>query len=245
MRQLLLALPLALALPTAVRADEAADLRDRVLKAAAKDPAEIQKFKIFTLKAKGTSRVTGAALPANFELVAVYPSKLKATWEFGEGAGKNFVTIAAADDRGWRRGSNFPVADLSAEELNDFRSDVYAVFASTLLTLTEKETKVTLGERSKVGDDPVVSLKLSRRPYPEVTLSFDEKTLLLRKMAYRSRENGVVMLKEMVYSNHKPNGGLILPTTQTTYVKGQEVYTWKEMTFEFPDKLDGKTFDRP
>lgn len=245
MRHLLLALPLALVLPTAARPDEAADLRDRVLKAAAGDPADIQKFKLYTLQARGTSKVTGEALPANFELVAVYPSKLKAAWEFGEGAGKNLVTICAADDRGWRRGNNFPVADLSAEELNDFRSDVYAVFASTLLTLTEKETKVTLGERSKVGPDPVVSLKLTRRPYPEVTLSFDEKTLLLRKMAYRSRENGVVTLKEMVYSNHKPTGGLMLPTTQSTYVRGQEVYTWKEMTFTFPDRLDAKTFERP
>jgi hypothetical protein len=245
MPRLLLALPLALVLPTAARPDEAADLKDRVLKAAARDPAGIQKFKLFTLKAKGKSRVTGTETPADFDLAAVYPGKLKATWEFGAGAGKQFVTMCASDDRGWRQGTNFPPTDLSVEELNDFRSDAYGLFASTLLPLTEKETKVSLGGRAKVGEDPVVSLKLVRRPYPEVTLSFDEKTLLLRKMGYRSRENGRLMLKEMVYSNHQTVGGLALPATQTTYVDGGEKFTWTEMTFAFPDNLNIKTFEKP
>lgn len=245
MPRLLLALPLALAVATPARPDEAADLKDRVLKAAARDPADIQKFKLFTLKAKGTSRASGEPLPAGFELAAVYPGKLKATWAFGEGAGKQVVTICATDDRGWRRGTNFPAADLGTEELNDFRSDAFAVFTSTLLPLAEKDTKVLPGGRSKVGADPVVGLKVVRRPYPEVTLYFDENTLLLRKMSYRSRENGIILQKEMVYGGHKPTSGLVLPTTQTTSVNGREVYTWTEMTFEFPDKLDGKTFDKP
>jgi hypothetical protein len=249
MRRLLLAIPFALVLPAAARPDEASDLRDRVLKAAAKEPADIQKFKLFTLRARGTSRVGGVdPVPTAFEVVAVYPGKLKATWEVGEGANKQVVTRCASDDRGWTRGNTFPSADLPAEELNDLRNDAYAVFASTLVTLTEKETTVSLGERSKVGPDAVVALKLTRRPYPEVTLCFDEKTHLLRKMSYRSRQNGVMLLKEMVYGGHKQVGGLTLPTTQTTYVTRvarEEVYKWDEMTFEFPDKLDGKTFDKP
>lgn len=246
MRRLLLALPFALVFPVAARSDEASDLRDRVLKAAAKEPADLQKFKLFTLKAKGTSRVAGGKpVPTAFDVVAVYPGKLKATLDVGEGANRYVVTRCASDDRGWTRGNNFPPIDLATEDLNDFRSDAYAVFASTLLTLTEKETTVSMGERSKVGPDPVVSLKLSRRPYPEVTLFFDEKSHVLRKMSYRSRQNGVMLLKEMVYAEHKQVGGLMLPTKQTTFVPGKEVYKWDEMTFEFPDKLDGNTFDKP
>src|SRR5262249_7786251 len=135
--------------------------------------------------------------------------------------------------------------DLSVEELNDFRTDVYGVFASNLLTLTEPETKLSLGPRTKVGNDPVVGLKLSRRPYPEVTLLFDEKTSVLRKMSYRGRENGIVLSKEMIFGGHKEIGGLTLPTTQTMFIQQKEVYTWTEMNFGFPDKLDDKTFDKP
>ena len=246
MRQLLFAIPLTLLFPTAARSDEAADLKDRVLKAAAKDPADILKFKLYTLKAKGTSRVPTAdkPLPTTFELAAVYPGKLKATWNVGEGEFKHIVTRCASDDRGWQSGNSFPTSELSTEDLNDLRTDMYGVFCSTLLTLTEKETRVTLGERAKVGVDSVVSLKLSRRPYPDVTLYFDEKSHLLRKMAYRSRQAGLTKSREFVYDGHKLVGGLMLPTTQTTYVDRKEAYKWDEMTFEFPDKLDGRTFER-
>jgi len=245
MRRFLLALPLTLLAVSPARPDEVTELRDRVLQAVAKDPAEIQKFKIYTMKAKGISKLSAEPTEATFELAAVYPSKLKGTWEFGGGANKKFVTICAADDKGWRHGTDFPVADLTIEELNDFRTDVYGVFSSTLLTLTEPETKLSLAGRSKVGTDSVVGLKLTRRPFPPITLLFDEKTYLLRKMMYRGRENGVLMTKEMIYGGHKPDGGLNLPTTQTTTVDGKEVYSWTQMKFEFPDKLDGKTFEKP
>jgi hypothetical protein len=243
--RLVLALPFAFLVTASARPDEVTELRDRVLHAAAKDPADIQKFKIYTMKAKGTSRLSAEPTAATFDLAVVYPSKLKGTWEFGGSQNKHSVTICASDDKGWRVGSNFPITDLSIEELNDFRTDVYGVFSSTLLTLTEPETKLSLAGRSKVGGDSVVGLQLTRRPFPQITLMFDEKTYLLRKMSYRGRENGVLMTKEMVYGGHKPVGGLTLPTTQTTAVDGKEVYTWTEMTFDFPDKLDHKTFDKP
>jgi hypothetical protein len=245
MRRLLLALPVALLLPAPARPDEVTELRDRVLHAAAQAPADINKFKLFRMKAKGTSKLSAEPTAATFDLAAVYPGKLKATWEFGGGENKQFVTVCGSDDKGWRHGTNFPATDLTLEELNDFRTDVYGVFCSTLLTLTEPDTKLALTGHSKVGSDPVIGLRLSRRPYPAITLMFDEKTLLLRRMSYRGRENGVLMTKDMTYGGHKAVGGLTLPTTQTTAVDGKEVYTWIEMTFEFPDKIDGKTFDKP
>jgi len=64
-------------------------------------------------------------------------------------------------------------------------------------------------------------------------------------LALATKENGVVMTKEMVYGGHKEAGGLTLPTSQTTIVQGKEVYTWTEMTYGFPDKMDGKTFEKP
>jgi hypothetical protein len=245
MPRLLLTLLFLLAVPAVAHPDEVTDLRDRVLKAAAKDPADVQKFKAFTLKAKGTSLLGPEPAVGTFELVAVYPGKLKVSWAFGSGDTKTAVSVCANDDKGWRSQSGAPARDMTIEELNDLRTDTYGVFASTLLTLTEPETKLAPGGRSKVGGAPVVGLKLSRRPFPEVTLYFDEKTYLLRKMTYRGRENGVVVSKEMVFGGYKEVGGLMLPTTQSTSAEGKEAYNLAEMQFTFPDRLDLRTFDKP
>jgi hypothetical protein len=244
MRTLLVAASLTL-LVRAAWADEVTDLRDHVLKAAAKNPADIEKYRIFTLKCKGTSKLGDEPLDSTFELVGVYSGKLKATWKIGGGANTTEVTICANDDRGWRKALGFTPIDLPIDDLNDFRADAFAVWASTLITLTHPDTKLSLAGTSKVGGTAVVGLKLTRRPYPEVTLYFDEKTYLLRKMSYRSRENGVVLAKEMIYGGHKEVNGLMLPTTQSINVQGREVYVWSQMEFGFPDKLDGKTFDKP
>jgi hypothetical protein len=234
-----------LLVPAAARPDDVTDLRDLVLKAAAKDPADIQKFKAFTLKAKGTSLLGPEPAAGSFELVAVYPGKLKVSWVFGSGDAKTAVSVCASDDKGWRSQTGVATRDMTVEELNDLRTDTYGVFASTLLALTEPETKLSAGGQSKVGGDPVVGLKLSRRPFPEVTLYFDEKTYLLRKMAYRGRENGVVVSKEMIFGGHKEVGGLMLPTTQSTRAQGEEKYSLAEIQFSFPDRLDLHMFEKP
>jgi hypothetical protein len=226
------------------RADDATDLRDRAMKAHAKDPADLKKFRTHTLKAKGESRLTPEPAPATFELAAVWPGQLRARWEFGTGAMKNTLTLCGSDDRGWKAGS-FPTVEMNIEEMNDFKSDAYALWVSTLSTLSDAETKLAPAARSKVNDAPVLGLKVSRRPWPDVTLYFDEKTSLLRKMSYRSRDAGVFMNKEFVYDGYKESAGLQLPTKQSTIVQRREVYRWTEMEYAFPDKIDPKTFEKP
>ena len=70
------------------------------------------------------------------------------------------MSVCASDDKGWRSQTGVATRDMTVEELNDLRTDTYGVFASTLLALTEPETKLSAGGRSKVGGDPVVGLKL-------------------------------------------------------------------------------------
>jgi hypothetical protein len=246
MRHLLFALSLAIALPAAARPDEVSDLKDKALKAAAKDPADLKKFRSHTLKARGISRLSPEPTAATFELAAVWPGQFRATWEFGPpGGAKNGITLIASDDKGWEKQIGLATADLSVEKLNDLRSDAYAYWVSTLTTLNDAETRLSAGGTSKVGDDAVVGLKVSRRAYPDVVLYFDEKSGVLRKMTYRSRDAGVTSNKEMIYEGHKEAHGLTLPTRQTTLVQGREIYSWVAMEYGFPEKLDPKTFEKP
>src|SRR5262249_30927097 len=245
MRRILLVLPVILAAPLAARGDDAADLRDRVIKAHAKDPEDLKKLRTYTLKAKGVSKINPDPQPATHEIVAVWPGKMRAIWEFGTGPAKNSLTLCVSDDRGWKRLTTAGTFDLTVEELNDFRADAYAFWVGTLTTLSDPETTITLAPKSKVGADPVLGLKLVRKPWPEVTLYFDEKTSLLRKMSYQSRDAGVITPKEMTYDGHKEFGGVMLPTRQTTTVRGRLIYEWTEMNYTFPDKVDAKTFEKP
>jgi hypothetical protein len=245
MRRLFVILPIALLAPAPARPDDATDLRDRVVKAIAKDPADLKKLRVHTVKAKGEFKTGSTVLPATFEMAAVYPGHMRLTWEFGDGPTKSSVTLCGADDRGWKRGTAFPPTDMTVEEVNDFRSDAYAIWVATLTTLEERDNKLSTAGRGRVGSVPVVGLKVARRPWPEVTLWFDEKTGLLRKMAYRSREAGATLSKEMIYDAHKEVSGLLVPTKQTNLVQGRDVYVWTELEYAFPEKIDPKLFARP
>jgi len=245
MRRLLLILPFALALAPVIRADEASDILDRALKAHAKDPADLKKFRVHTMKAKGLSKHGPKPEAATWEVAAVWPGEMRLTWEFGVGDRKSTYTVAMSGDRGWIGGPGSPAEDLGIEKFNDVRTDAYALWVATLTTLKDAETKLAAAGRAKVDEVPVVGLKVSRRPWPDITLYFDEKSGLLRKMAYRSRENGVFMNKEFVYDGHKDIGGLVVPTKERMSIQGREVAEWTEVEYAFPDKLDPKIFDKP
>jgi hypothetical protein len=245
MRRLFFVLPFTLLAPAPARPDEATDLRDRVIKAHAKDPADLKKFRVHTVKAKGDFKGGSEPVAATFEMAAVYPGRMKLTWEFGTGAMKNVATLCGTDDQGWRTGSNFAAANLTVEEVNDFRADAYAIWVATLITLDDKDTKLSPAGRIRVGSSAVVGLKVARRPWPEVTLWFDEKTGLLRKVAYRSREAGATLSKEMTYDGHKEVSGLMVPTKHTVSIQGREVYNWKDMEYTFPDRIDPEVFAKP
>jgi hypothetical protein len=244
MRRLLLILPLTLLVPAA-RADDVTDLRDRVLKAQAKDPADLKKFRTFRMKAKGVSKLAPEPLPGTFEMAAVYPSHMRLTWEFGTGPMKNSVTLCGADDRGWKAVPAFQPTEMSVEEVNDFRADAYAIWVSTLVTLDDRNNKLSAAGRDKVDSAPVVGLKVSRRPWPEVTLWFGEKSGLLRKAAYQSREAGALLSKELIYDGHKDVGGLMVPTKHTMRVNHRDVYLWTDMEYAFPDRIDPAEFAKP
>lgn len=245
MRPLLLVLSFALVLTPAVRADEATDLRDRALKAFAKDSSDIKKMRVHTLKAKGTMKIANEPMPAMFEESAVWPGQVRFFWEWGTGATKNSVTLGGVDDRGWRKIGTAPAMDLSIEEQNDLRADAYAMWVATLSTLSETDSNLAVATPTKINGGPAFGIKVTRRSFPDVTLYFDEKTGLLRKMAYRSREAGVTLNKELIYDGHKQIKGLMLPTKQTIVIQGKEAFVWGELNYEFPEKIDAKTFERP
>ena len=243
MRRLLWAVPILMFAPTA-QADEAADLAARVLKACAADPADLKKLRTYTSKAKGTALLGRETSTASYEIRAVWPGQFFIHFNFGDKSKKQ-VVMAVSEDRGWQRNGEFPAADLGIEDKNDFRTDVYSTWVYRLVTLTEEGTKLELAPPAKINGEPVVGLVVARRPWPPVTLYFDEKTALLRRAIIKSRELGLVTTKQLTFDAHKSIGGVMLPTKQITVVEGREMFNWTEIEYTFPDKIDPKVFEKP
>lgn len=245
MRRVLPALVFAFLVPTVAFSDDASDLRDKVLKAAAKDPADLKKLRIHTVKATGISKTTGEPVPATLEIAASWPGQMRLAFEFNAGAMKTGVTLCGSNDRGWRKVMNTPTEDLSIEQLNDVRTDAYAIWVATLTTLGDGDTKLAIANKIKLDSDNLVGLKVTRRPWPEITLYFDGKSSLLRKMSYRGRESGATLAKDIVFDGHKEVNGLMLPTRQSTSIEGKEIFAWATLEYTFPEKLDAKLFEKP
>lgn len=244
MRRLLWAVPILMFAPAA-HADEAADLAARVLKACAADPADLKKLRTYTSKAKGTAVYGRDVLPASYDIRAIWPGQFSIYFEFDDKGTKKTITKAVSEDRGWQRVGGFPATELGIEDLNDFRTDVYGMWVYRLVTLAEAGTTLELAPKAKVNGEPVVGLVITRRPWPPVTLYFDEKTAFLRRAVIKSRDGAVVTTKQLTFDAHKSIGGVMLPTKQITVVEGREMFNWTEIEYTFPDKIDPKVFEKP
>jgi hypothetical protein len=244
MRRLLLAMAV-VGLPAVAAGGEAEDLRDRVLKAVAKNPADVSKLRTFTLKATGTNKAGTAGMPSVMDMTASWPGKMMVRWENESGAGKNVSTQCVTDDRGWQQGSTIPLSDMSIAAVNDFRADAYARWVGMLGTLNDPGLQLKLAPPMKVGGVPAVGLIVIRKPMPEVMLHFDEKTLLVRRSAYAARDAGVLTTREFLWSEHKETAGLMLPTKEKVIIQGREMFDWTKLEFSFPEKIDPKVFAKP
>ena len=91
----------------------------------------------------------------------------------------------------------------------------------------------------------MTSITVTRRNWPDMTLSFDPKNNLLRKISYKARDNGVTKLQEILVGDHKEIEGVQLPQSMTLLMEGKEVFSWNKFEYLFPGKIDRAIFERP
>lgn len=226
-------------------AGEAEDLIKDALQAHAKDIATLKKQNIMTSKATGMMTLNGETSKASQSVQAVWPSQTLIQYEFIKDVGKSSMTLCVFNDRGWRRISGSPTTDLSLSEVNDCRQGTYAMWMLTLLPLLEGGSKFTMAPAYKANGESWPTIIVSRRNWPDVTMSFDATTKLLRRVSYKARESGVLRLEEIFLSDHSEVEGIKLPQTMQLTFDGKEVFKWTKIEYTFPEKLDRTIFDKP
>ncbi len=240
----MLALALFFPFASIAMADEADDLLEKAFKAQAKDAETLKKLKTHVCMGKGKGR-----LPTGFEEVTmlrqcVWPGSFKITFVFGKEPMKLSSTVGVQDDRGWQTQANV-AGDLPSERVSEVRMSIYGICVSMLFPLRESGVKVSVIPGVKVGGEPTVGLRVTRRAWPEVSLYFDEKTMLLRKQVFRSPEQGVTVTKEDYFEDYKNFDGINMPTKIRNFVGGVEMFSWEGLDYTFPASLEKEIFDKP
>ncbi len=238
-----LAVSLALALAPVAQAQDAKDVVDKAIQAHG-GAEKLARAKMITRTAKGEITSLGAAVKATCELSASLPGKGRWAFELDAGNQKIPVTVVINGDKGWRSGGGM-ARELTKGEMEEQLPEADVLWLSTLLPLKENGITLANAAETKVGGEPALGVKVTRKGRPDVTLYFDKKTNLLVKIERRGKEAGLDITKEYILSDFKDAEGGKLPAKIVELVNGKKVAEWTVSGYKFPAKFDETTFGKP
>ena len=205
-----------------------------------KDKAIIQKgkMKIYTMGLEIDStmeiRATGkkfrqdikfALMGMNFDQNAVYDGK--EMWITVNGA-----VIATLDKK---------------EDLEMLAEMIHAEEAASLALLGSKDIELSIIGEDKVGDTPVIGVRVTKKGRKDVNLYFDKKTHMLKKVENRgidflSRQE---VADEKIFDGYKETEGVKQPSKLTMNRDGKKYIEYEITEVEVTDKLDDSIFKKP
>ncbi len=231
-------------------ADDQAEMKaliDRAIKAAGGD-ANLARFKAETFKAKGKFFGMGEGIDYTGEWNMQRPDKLRVQLEFSAG-GQNFTFIRVFDGtKLWNHFGGMTQEITDKDEIAEARESSYSGWVAQLLPLKGEGFQLApLGE-GKVGDKPVVGVRVSHKGHRDVNLWFDKASGLLVKTETIIKDlmaGGKEVTQEAVLSNFKEING-IQQAMKIVITRDGAKYIDSEVTeFEFKEKLDGSVFAKP
>ena len=186
-------------------------------------------------------------IPVVCEVTAEWPSRIRMTIELKSPtetkartvvADGNVVKLAIKGPGGTESG------ELDADNANIVRSDTYALhWSSRLVPLRDGTAAKAAGV--KVNGKATDGVKISRRGWPDVWYYFDCDTHLLAKVAYRDKEAGVEVQKDMEFGEYKEFDGLKMPTKMVERRDRKPVFELEVAELTFPKEFDKKLFEKP
>jgi hypothetical protein len=233
--------------------DAAKRVVDRAIRAMTDNhPERLDKTKVNKSTAKGHyfKPVNGQFqfVETNRLFQAVYPDRVRVDYEFkGEGGRTNSIGLRRPAGA-WFRDSAAPSPIQDPQQFAEL-VNVDAIGTLWLLTLAPMaEGKAVAFDFAPASSDgrPFDTVKVGIPGYPiAFTLWFDQSSALLTRVEYNHLEAAVRVMKRVDLAEHKPFGGLKLPT-QIIYTRdGKEAERWTVESWEFPDTIDDAVFAEP
>jgi hypothetical protein len=193
-----------------VRADDAAEILVRAVKASAGSEETLAKRKFCVMKQSGVIYLpTGAAVTTREGTLAL-PDRGKWVIAMRPATGPVTITVVLSGLRGWSK-SPSGVIDLAPSQYDAVQNEAYTLWLASLQPFNSRSIKWELLPDAIVDGRGARVLKATQSNRPIVTLFFDRETFLLVKAAYAGTENLQPKAKEFVFSGHKEMAGQRLP----------------------------------
>ena len=155
------------------------------------------------------------------------------------------MILVVNGDRGWQSARG-EVTEIGSQRLTELREEVYAQWLTTLVPLKKNPGFIlTALADIRVNDRPASCINVARKGHEDVRLFFDKQTGLLIKMEHRTREAGLAVVKEYVYSEHRIFEGTRLPTRSVEISNGKKLTEVTSISYKFLDQVDASTFAKP
>jgi hypothetical protein len=230
-----------------VRADDKDPnaILDKAIKAVGSEE-KLKKVEAITWKSKGTITFNGSDNEIKIQATAQgldhYRSEFEG--EFGGNPVKGVVVLNT--DKGWRKfGDNSNDMDEDAIS-NEKRSLYLQLVPITLVPLKGKGFKLEAAPEGKVGDKPVVGIKVTTPDGKDFTLYFDKETGLPAKLVAKVVGfGGDEFTQETTYSDYKDFDGIKKATKVNSKRDGEDFIKSEITEFKVLDKVEPKTFAQP
>jgi hypothetical protein len=133
------------------------------------------------------------------------------------------------------------------EDLEMIQEAIHAEEVAGLVLLGSKDVELAIIGDDKVGDTPVVGIRVSKKDRKDVSLFFDKKTHLLKKIENRSVDfqSRTEVADEKIMSDYKEFDGQMFPTKVLMNRDGKKYIEFEYTSHEFVDKLDDSTWKKP
>jgi hypothetical protein len=222
----------------AARADDpkAKAILDRAIKALGGEE-KLGKSDAFSWKSKVTFGRDGPEMDA--EVV------FKGLDHMRRAYGVNLVVLAG--DKGWRKIGNAPRELSDASLASEKRSLYLQVIPIILLPIKRNDFKYEAASEEKVGDKPVLALKITAPDGKDFMLFFDKETgLPVKEVARLDIPGGREATAETTFSEYKDFGGIKKATRIEVKTLGFGSGFSQVITdFQVLDKVDDATFAEP
>lgn len=237
-----------LCLTGAAQADDKAqqELLDKAVQAAG-GADKLAKLQQVNWKAKGSHTEGGVTVEFSMDSSSKGFDKHRMEAEVTVNGMSMKGTLVINGDMAWAHFQG-KTEEAPKEAIDIVKNLFHALRGAQMLTpLKDKAYKLAALGEVKLGDRPVVGLKVSREGYRDLDLFFDKQTGLPAKMAIRLPEspNGQEMEFEFLFENFKDFGGIKHFTTMTVQQGGNKKFTLEVSDIKPQDKLDDNAFGKP
>jgi hypothetical protein len=236
---------LAVLRPVRADDDDAAKLKAVIKKAikAHGGAEKLKKLQATVTKSKGKFYGMGEGIEYEQEMSMQLPNRIRVYVEAGD---FKFTQITNGD-KGWRKiGDN--TEDLTKEQLDESKENLYAATVAHLVVLTDKAYELSSLGEVKVGDRPAIGVRVKHKGHRDVSLFFDKEKGLLLKSETRGKDtmgDGGEFTAVMLYKDYKKVDGLMAPHKIVINHDGK-LFVEAEITeVKYSEKLDDNVFDKP